>query len=205
MYIYTGQIVSTHLQKTNSSTNKGTIFSKVLNFITVIMRFSDFFGPIGMIALRAIPLVMADSGSLPPAFDVNLATYDFVVNYTYYHDFGLVDVAVEIPGANLKDDHVEMPVHVKADASPIHINETYTVKIYFKNDWTDAHRWEAGIPFIATLYTDLQTRINRSNCKLGLRLHLTGKAALGRLEETVPLTEISEDKIKDLAKAFGLC
>lgn len=172
------------------------------------MRFSTFFAPIGMIALpRALALVMteANSGSLAAPSNFTLKNYDIPIDYHYYHDFGIVDVDIEIPGADSKTDHIEVPVHVKANASPIHLNEWYTLNIFFKNEWTDAHRWEASVPIIGTLYVDLQTRIVRSNCKLALKLHLTGTGVLGRLEESIDLPEIAQDGIKFLAKGMGLC
>ncbi|KAF3070246.1 hypothetical protein CFAM422_006777 [Trichoderma lentiforme] len=171
------------------------------------MHFNNFFTSIGVMALLpAFALVMADDCKIQPP---STEKFDIPLDFCYYHDFGIVDVRVEIPGANLrpkdKADHLELPAHVKANASPIHLDETYGVNIYFKNDWTDAHRWEVNIPLIASLYVDLQTRIDRSNCKLGLKLHLTGSGLLGALEESIPLTEIDNDGIKFLAQGMGLC
>ncbi|KAM0260150.1 hypothetical protein ACHAQJ_002915 [Trichoderma viride] len=170
------------------------------------MRFSNFFAPIGMMALpQVIALAMPDSGSFA-ALDLALENYDIPINYTFYHDYGVVDVNVTIPGAYIKSDHIDLPTHVKANASPIHLDEWYTVNIYFKNDWTDAHRWEASIPIVGpTLYVDLQTRFVHSNCKLGLRLHITGTGILGALEEHVDLGELDQEGIKFLAQAKGLC
>ncbi|KAH8129185.1 hypothetical protein LI328DRAFT_128754 [Trichoderma asperelloides] len=145
-------------------------------------------------------------GGLAAAIDTALETYDFPLDFNFYHDYGIVDVNVTIPGINLKEDHIEAPTHVIANASPIHMNEWYTVNIYFKNDWTNAHRWEASIPIIGpTLYVDLQSRIVRSNCKLGLKLHITGTGVLGRLDESIDLGEFDNDGIKFLAQGKGLC
>ncbi|EHK26866.1 uncharacterized protein TRIVIDRAFT_211280 [Trichoderma virens Gv29-8] len=168
------------------------------------MRFNNFFAPIGLMALLpALPLVMADDCKIDPP---PTKKYDIDINFCFYHDYGIVDVRLEIPGANLKPDHVELPAHVKANASPIHLDETYEVDVYFKNDWTRAHRWEASIPIVGpTLYVDLETRIVRSNCKLGLKLHITGTGILGRLDESINLTELDQDGIKFLAQSMGLC
>ncbi|RFU79230.1 hypothetical protein TARUN_2942 [Trichoderma arundinaceum] len=171
------------------------------------MRFSDFFPLVGMIALQqAIPMVMADSAGTATDLVFDAGAYDIPINYTFYHDYGIVDVNVTIPGADLKPDHIEAPIRIKANASPIHLDETYNVNIYFKNDWTDAHRWEASIPIVGpTLYVDLQSRIVRSNCKLGLKLHITGTGILGRLDESVDLGEFDQDGIKFLAQGLKLC
>ncbi|KAL7954967.1 hypothetical protein V8C34DRAFT_327767 [Trichoderma compactum] len=159
-----------------------------------------------MALLQTFALVMADDCKIQPP---STQTFDIPLDICYYHDFGIVDVRVEIPGANLrpkdKADHLELPAHVKANASPIHLDETYGVNIYFKKDWMDAHRWEVNIPLIASLYVDLQTRIDGSNCKFGLKLRLTGSGILGALEESIPLTEIHNDGIKFLAQGMGLC
>lgn len=171
------------------------------------MRFSNFFVPIGMLALvQASPLATVDSDIVAQTLKLALEKYDIPINFTFYHDYGIVDVNVTIPGANIKSDHLELPTHVKANASPVHLDETYRVDIYFKNDWTVAHRWEASIPIIGpTLYVDLESRIVRSSCKLGLKLHITGTGILGKLEESIPLTEVENDGIKFLAQGKGLC
>ncbi|KAL7931566.1 hypothetical protein V8C35DRAFT_309819 [Trichoderma chlorosporum] len=200
--IYSDQNRPESVDETQTICNKTNTLSKSLNPIA-IMHLLNFFAFIGM--ALAVPMAKADSSGSKSIMIPREATYDIPLDFHYDHDFGIVDVHVEIPGANLKPDHLELPAHVKANASPIHIDETYQVNIYFKNDWTDAHRWEANIPFIGTLYVDLQSRIIRSNCKLGLRLHLTGTGILGRLEETVDLTEIDDDGIKFLAQGEGLC
>ncbi|KAK4078336.1 uncharacterized protein Triagg1_3352 [Trichoderma aggressivum f. europaeum] len=172
-----------------------------------IMHFNSLFTSIGVMALLpAFAPVMAENCMIQPP---PTETFLIPLNFCFYHDFGIVDIRVEIPGANLrpkgKADHLELPAHVKANADPIHLDETYGVNIYFKNDWTNAHRWEVNIPLIVSLYVDLQTRIDRSNCKLGLKLHLTGWGALGALDESIPLTEIDNDGIKLLAQGLGLC
>ncbi|KAL7941162.1 hypothetical protein V8C42DRAFT_361288 [Trichoderma barbatum] len=168
------------------------------------MHFSNIFASIGMMAL-ATPLVMADSSGSGSVAILSAENYDIPLDFHFYRDFKIVDIDVTIPGADLKPDHLELPAHVKANASPIHLDETYRVDIYFKNEWTDAHRWEASIPWVATLYVDLQSRIIRENCKLGLRLHLTGTGLLGRLEETFGIAEFEDDGIKFLAQSMGLC
>lgn len=171
------------------------------------MRFSTFLAPIGIIALpQAAALVMPD-GVLARAINSALEQhYDIPIDFHYYHDYGIVDVDITIPGINLKDDHIEAPTHIKANARPIHLDQTDTINIYFKNDWTDAHRWEASIPIIGpTLYVDLQSRFVRSNCKLGLKLHLTGTGILGRLDESIDLGEFEEEGIKFLAQSKDLC
>ncbi|KAL7914239.1 hypothetical protein GGI35DRAFT_439750 [Trichoderma velutinum] len=192
--------------ETNSFHTTENIFSTRPSLIK-IMRFNNIFTSIGVMALLpAFALVMADDCKEKP---VSIETFDIPLDFCYYHDFGLVDVRVVILGANLrpkeKFDHLELPAHVEANASPIHLNETYGVNIYFKNDWTDAHRWEVNVPILVSLFVDLQTRIDRSSCKLGLRLHLTGKGFLSHLEETIPLTEIENDGIKFFAQSQGLC
>ncbi|KAM0518075.1 hypothetical protein ACHAPE_004478 [Trichoderma viride] len=170
------------------------------------MRPSTFLAPLGIIALpQAAALAMPDGG-LARAIDSALGDYDIPIDFHFYHDYGIVDVDVTIPGVNLKPDHIEAPTHIKANASPIHLDQVDTVNIYFKNDWTDAHRWEASIPIIGpTLYVDLQSRFVRSNCKLGLKLHLTGTGVLGRLDESIDLGEFEEEGIKFLAQSQGLC
>ncbi|UKZ64171.1 uncharacterized protein TrAtP1_005390 [Trichoderma atroviride] len=82
------------------------------------------------------------------------------------------------------------------------MNQWHTVNIYCKNDWTDAHCWEASTPVIVSmLYVDLQSRFVRSNSKLGLELHLTGTGVLGRLDGSIDLGEFEEDGIEFLAQS----
>jgi hypothetical protein len=170
------------------------------------MRFSTFFAPIGIIALPQVSALAMPDGGLARAIDAALEQYDIPLDFHYYRDYGIVDIDVTIPGVDLKPDHIEARTHIKANASPIHFDQWDTVNIYFKNDWTDAHRWEATIPVIGpTLYIDLQSRFVRSNCKLGLKIHLTGTGVLGRLDESVDLGEFEQDGIKFLAQSQGLC
>lgn len=202
--IYTGSNLHQGTETNNFYTVKN-IFSKRLNFIQ-IMHFNNLFTSIGVMALLpAFALVMADNCQITPSTE----TFTIPLDFCFFHDFGIVDVRLEIPGANLrpkgKADHLELPAHFKANASPIHVDETYGVNIYFKNYWTNAHRWEVNVPLIVSLYVDLQTRIDRSNCKLGLKLHFTGARALGALDESIPITEIDNDGIKFLAQSMGLC
>ncbi|KAL6894773.1 hypothetical protein GGI43DRAFT_412164 [Trichoderma evansii] len=170
------------------------------------MHFSILFASIALVSLPQAAALAMPEGGLAAAIDTALETYDIDLDFHYYHDYGIVDIDVTIPGINLKEDHIEAPTHIKANASPIHMDQWDTVNIYFKNDWTDAHRWEASIPIIGpTLYVDLQSRFVRSNCKLGLKLHLTGTGILGRLDESIDLGEFDNDGIKFLAQGKGLC
>ncbi|KAL6894774.1 hypothetical protein GGI43DRAFT_412166 [Trichoderma evansii] len=175
------------------------------------MHFHILFAPIALIALPQVTALAMPEGDLATTINSALEDYDITLDYNLHHDFNIFDLkgnaSLTIPGVNLKDDHVEVPVRVEANAGDaIHLNELFPANIYYKNEWTRAFRWEASFSDDGpALYVDLETQFIRSNCKLGLRLHIIGKGILEKLDEDIDLVEVEQDAIKALAKENKLC